>query len=62
MTLERGALLLDVQEKLGSDETLVAQHPWVDDVQAELKRVADQKRAEMDAMTTDPFAKRGDDQ
>ena len=44
-----------------SDETLVAQHPWVDDVQLELKRIAKQKQAEQEAMMTDnPFQKKTD--
>lgn len=33
-----------------SDETLIAQHPWVDDVQAELERVEKQKKKEMEEM------------
>lgn len=31
-----------------SDETLIAQHPWVDDPEDELKRMKKQKEAEMD--------------
>ena len=31
-----------------SDETLVAQHPWVDDPQAELKRLEKQRKKEME--------------
>ena len=31
-----------------SDETLVAQHPWVDDPEAEMKRLKKQKETEMD--------------
>jgi len=51
-----------------SDETLVAQHPWVDDVELELKRIAKQKQAEQEAMMADnPFKKddpddKGDDE
>ena len=49
-----------------SDETLVAQHPWVDDVQLELKRKKKQEQAEHDAMMgNDPFKKapdKGDDE
>ncbi|MBR3428802.1 MAG: phage portal protein [Clostridia bacterium] len=50
-----------------SDETLVAQHPWVDDVQMELKRKAKQQQEEHDAlMGNDPFKKdpdkKGDDE
>ena len=49
-----------------SDETLVAQHPWVDDVELELKRKKKQEQAERDAMMgNDPFKKapdKGDDE
>lgn len=31
-----------------SDETLIAQHPWVDDPEAELKRLKEQKEADME--------------
>jgi SPP1 family phage portal protein len=31
-----------------SDETLVAQHPWVDDPEAELERLKKQKEADME--------------
>lgn len=42
-----------------SDETLVAQHPWVDDVQLELKRIKKQKQEEQAAMMADdPFQKK----
>lgn len=38
-----------------SDETLIAQHPWVDDVQAELERVEKQKKKEMEEMYAGAF-------
>ena len=31
-----------------SDETLIAQHPWVDDPEAELERLKKQKEEELD--------------
>ena len=41
-----------------SDETLVAQHPWVDDVQLELERKAREQEAERSLlMGNDPFKK-----
>ena len=44
-----------------SDETLVAQHPWVDDVELELKRLAKQKQEEQEAFKADnPFQKKED--
>ena len=38
-----------------SDETLIAQHPWVDDPKAELERVRQQKKAEMEQMYSGAF-------
>jgi SPP1 family phage portal protein len=40
-----------------SDETIIGQHPWVDDPQLELKRIADQKKKEQEEMASqyDPF-------
>lgn len=44
-----------------SDETLVAQHPWVDDVELELKRIKKQKQEEQEAFKADnPFQKKED--
>ena len=31
-----------------SEETIVSQHPWTSDVQTELKRIEEQKKAEID--------------
>ena len=45
-----------------SDETLVAQHPWVDDVELELKRKAKQQQEEQAAlMGNNQFKKNPDD-
>ena len=39
-----------------SNETIVAQHPWVDDVQAELERLAKEKQAAVEAaQAADPY-------
>lgn len=40
-----------------SDETIIGQHPWVDDPQLELKRIAEQKKKEQEEMIAqyDPF-------
>lgn len=35
-------------EGILSDETIVANHPWVDDAQAELDRIAEQKKKDME--------------
>lgn len=38
-----------------SDETLIAQHPWVDDPKAELKRVREQKQRELEEVYAGAF-------
>lgn len=40
-----------------SDETIIGQHPWVDDPQLELKRIAEQKKKEQEEMVAEynPF-------
>ena len=38
-----------------SDETLIAQHPWVDDPKAELKRVQEQKKRELEEVYAGAF-------
>lgn len=40
-----------------SDETIIGQHPWVDDPQLELERLAEQKKKEQEEMMSqyDPF-------
>ena len=62
LPMNEGEVIQNIRNSVGilSDETLIAQHPWVDDVQAELKRVEKQKKAELEEMNqTDPF-KKGD--
>lgn len=48
----------NIKESVGiiSDETLVAQHPWIDDPQAELEKIAAQKEKEMATFEYDPFS------
>jgi hypothetical protein len=41
-----------------SDETILANHPWVDDVQGELDKLKQQKEEQM--MEYDPFNQVGD--
>lgn len=38
-----------------SDETIIGQHPWVDDPQAELKRLAQQQEGEIQEQQYNPF-------
>ena len=50
MMLNEGEVIDNISKSVGiiSDETLVAQHPWVDDVQAELDRLEEQKQKNME--------------
>ena len=50
MMLNEGEVIDNISKSVGiiSDETLVAQHPWVDDVQAELERLDEQKQKNME--------------
>ena len=50
MMLNEGEVIDNISKSVGiiSDETLVAQHPWVDDVQAELDRLEEQKKQNME--------------
>jgi SPP1 family phage portal protein len=42
-----------------SDETIISQHPWVDDVELELKRLEEQKKKNMEEYA--PFNTEGGD-
>ena len=55
--------ITNVRNSVGilSDETLVAQHPWVDDPQEELKRLKKQRKQEMEDGYLNNFPKRGND-
>ena len=50
MMLNEGEVIDNISKSVGiiSDETLVAQHPWVDDVQEELERLDEQKQKNME--------------
>jgi len=49
--------ITNIKDSVGilSDETLVAQHPWVDDPQAEIERITKQKENEVASSAYDPF-------
>lgn len=49
MPIDEASIVGNIKESVGilSDETLVAQHPWVTDVQAELERIKQQKEADL---------------
>lgn len=48
--INESEVINDIKNSVGilSDETLVAQHPWVDDVEGELKRLKEQKEKDLD--------------
>lgn len=50
MMLNEGEVIDNITKSVGiiSDETLVAQHPWIDDAQAELERLDAQKQKNME--------------
>ena len=50
MMMNEGEVIANIQASVGilSDETLVAQHPWVTDVDAELERLQKQKEENID--------------
>jgi SPP1 family phage portal protein len=68
--INESAVINDIKNSVGilSDETLIANHPWVDDPEDELKRVKKQKEEEMDLYgdgfgqpNQNPSVKEGDD-
>ncbi len=54
MLMNEGEIIDNCTKSAGmlSDETIIANHPWVDDVQAELDRVATQKAQELEQYGT----------
>ena len=56
--ISEGEVIDNCQKSVGilSDETIIAQHPWVDDPQAELERLKKQKEEAMEQFG-DPFQK-----
>lgn len=59
--INEGEVIQNCKDSVGilSDETIVANHPWVDDPAAEMKRLEDQKQKEQDHIAVeqyDPFA------
>lgn len=69
--VNESVIINDIKNSVGilSDETLVAQHPWVDDPEAEMERVKKQKEENMDLYgegafggKRDPEEKDGDDE
>lgn len=71
MLISESDIINNIKNSVGilSDETLVTNHPWVDDIAAEMKRIEDQKQAAIDAYARqfpgeypgDPTLKDGED-
>lgn len=57
MMISESEVITNIKDSVGilSDEALVAQHPWVDDPQTELERIALQKEKEMSLFAYNPF-------
>ncbi len=53
MLMDESSIIANCRQSVGilSDETIIGQHPWVDDVQQELERLAKQRQTE----ATDPY-------
>ena len=53
MLMDEGSIIANCRQSLGilSDETIIGQHPWVDNVQQELARLVKQRQAEQ----SDPY-------
>lgn len=52
MMMDEGQIITNVQNSVGilSKETLVAQHPWVDDVESELSKIEEEERKAQEDM------------
>ena len=48
MLMDESSIIANCRQSVGilSDETIISQHPWIDDVQQELERLAKQRQAE----------------
>jgi SPP1 family phage portal protein len=62
MMMDEGQIIENIRNSEGilSDETLIGQHPWVDDAQAELERLEKQKQKEQEEFENgaySPFGK-----
>ena len=59
MLMDESSIIANCRQSVGilSDETIIGQHPWVDDVQQELDRLAKQRQAEQAEYA--PFAEGG---
>ena len=58
-----GDTITNLRNSVGmiSDETIVANHPYVKDKDQELKRIAAEKKEKMEMFSDDPFSSVGDD-
>jgi len=63
MLISESEIIDNIQKSVGilSEETLVAQHPWVDDPQAEIERIRDEKAESMAQFGGDAFKPALDD-
>ncbi|MCD8067753.1 MAG: phage portal protein, partial [Lachnospiraceae bacterium] len=58
MMMNEGDIIDNIQKSVGilSKQTLVAQHPWTDDVEAELQKIEEEEQAEQEKMMQyDPY-------
>lgn len=64
MMMDEGQIIENIRNSVGilSNQTLVAQHPWVDDVEKELAKLEEEKQKEQEELEQqayDPFGQQG---
>lgn len=64
MLMDEGQIIENIKNSVGilSNQTLVAQHPFIDDVEAELKKIEDEEKKEMEEFekqSYNPFQQQG---
>lgn len=64
MMMDEGQIIENIRNSVGilSNQTLVAQHPWVDDVENELAKLEEEKQKEqkeLEQQAYDPFGQQG---
>jgi SPP1 family phage portal protein len=64
MMMDEGQIIENIRNSVGilSNQTLVAQHPWIDDVETELKKIEEEKQKEQEELEQqayNPFGQQG---
>lgn len=64
MMMDEGEIIQNIKNSVGilSNQTLVAQHPWIDNIDDELRKIKEEKRDEMEEIERqqyNPFGRQG---